>query len=171
MNSINTTSTPVAPSLALQYGIQQSHSRIMKVVRYTTVGILTLAIYILVAKAGGLFGLSLSWQVSLAFISAVVFNYASQRSWVFADSRPVAASLPKYVAMVCVGYVINLLAIDAMTPRISLTAALVGASVLVSISNALFAFAWVFFIGGPASRPTQVYLQPGKSGHTGVTSL
>lgn len=122
-------------------------SQIKKVARYATVGLLTLAIYILVAKAGGRFGLSLSWQVSLAFISAVIFNYLLQRSWVFADSRPVAASLPKYVAMVCVGYAVNLLAIDAMTPRISLTTALVAASVLVSISNAVFSFAWVFFIG------------------------
>jgi putative flippase GtrA len=147
-------------------------SLIKKIARYATVGILTLSIYILVAKASGLFGLSLPWQVSLAFISAVVFNYLLQRSWVFADSRPVIASLPKYVAMVCVGYVVNLLAIDAMAPRISMTMALVVASALVAMSNALFSFTWVFLNGdarGVAPAKTGLPV-PGPDGYHAARS-
>lgn len=115
-----------------------------KLARYAVVGFLTLAIYLLVARAAGRLGLALSWQVSLAFVSAVVVNYLLQRSWVFADRRPAASSLPKYVVMISVGYVVNLVALEALAPRIPMTVALLVAVVAVVISNALLSFTWVF---------------------------
>ncbi len=98
-----------------------------KLARYAAVGFLTLAIYLLVARAAGRLGLALSWQVALAFLSAVVVNYLLQRSWVFADSRPASSSLPRYAVMISVGYLVNLVALEALAPRMPMTAALIVA--------------------------------------------
>jgi putative flippase GtrA len=121
-----------------------SLSLFAKLARYAAVGLLTLAIYLSVAKAAGRLGMTLSWQASMAFISAVVVNYLLQRSWVFADCRPAASSLPKYVLMVSVGYMVNLAALEALTPRIPVTVAMLVAVVVVVISNAVLSFTWVF---------------------------
>jgi putative flippase GtrA len=118
-----------------------------KLARYAVVGFLTLAIYMIVAKAGERLGLPSTWHVSLAFISAVAVNYLLQRSWVFADSRPAASSLPKYAVMISVGYIVNLAAVETLAPRVTMTVALLVAVVLVIISNALLSFTWVFLNG------------------------
>jgi len=121
-----------------------AYFQLARLARYAVVGFLTLAIYLLVAKGAGRLGLPLSWQVSLAFISAVVVNYLLQRSWVFADSRPAASSLPRYVVMISVGYMVNLTALEALAPRLPMTVALFLAVVLVVLCNALLSFTWVF---------------------------
>jgi putative flippase GtrA len=118
-----------------------------KLARYAAVGLLTLAIYLIVAKAGERLGLSITWHVSLAFISAVAVNYSLQRSWVFADSRPATSSLPKYAAMISFGYAVNLFAVEALASRVPMTVALLVAVVLVVVSNALLSFMWVFLNG------------------------
>lgn len=118
-----------------------------KLARYAVVGFLTLAIYMIAAKAADQLGLAPTWQASLAFISAVVVNYLLQRSWVFADSRPVASSLPRYVVMISIGYAINLVAVEALASRIPITIALLLGVVPVVISNALLNFLWVFLNG------------------------
>jgi len=118
-----------------------------KLMRYAVVGLLTLAVYMAIAKAAGGLGLASTGQVSVAFISAVAVNYVLQRSWVFADARPATASLPKYAVMICVGYVVNLFAVEALASRVPMTVALLAAVVLVVISNALLSFTWVFLNG------------------------
>jgi putative flippase GtrA len=117
-----------------------------KLARYAAVGFLTLAIYLVVGKTGERLGLATTWQVSLAFISAVGVNYLLQRSWVFADSRPARSSLPKYTVMISFGYLVNLLAVHMLAPRMPMTIALLVAVVLVVISNALLSFTWVFLV-------------------------
>jgi putative flippase GtrA len=127
-----------------------------RLARYAVVGFLTLAIYLFVAKVAARLGMALSWQASTAFISAVVVNYLLQRSWVFADSGPVASSLPKYVVMISVGYVVNLVALEALAPRIPVTVAMLVAVVVVVISNALLSFAWVFLDRGARTVRTDL---------------
>lgn len=116
----------------------------VKLVRYAVVGVLTLAIYLACGEVVHRFALPLIWQASLPFIAAVAFNYVLQRVWVFEDPRPTASSLPKYGIMIVIGYVINLLALVAFSPRMPLIVAQLTAAALVVISNAFFSFFWVF---------------------------
>lgn len=120
----------------------------IKLVRYAVVGVLTLAIYLACGEVMHELAWPLFWQASLPFIAAVAFNYVLQRVWVFEDSRPTSSSLPKYGIMIVIGYVINLLALVALSPRMPLVAAQLTAATLVVISNACFSFFWVFLTRG-----------------------
>ena len=115
-----------------------------KLVRYAVVGVSTLAIYLACGEVAHGLAMPLIWQASLPFVVAVAFNYVLQRVWVFEDSRPIASSLPKYGIMIVIGYVINLLALIALSPRLPLMVAQLTAAALVVISNAFFSFLWVF---------------------------
>ena len=129
-----------------------------KLMRYAVVGLLTLGVYMGIANAAGRLGLTSTWQVSVAFISAVAVNYVLQRSWVFADARPARASLPRYAVMISVGYAVNLFAVEALAAHVPMTVALLAAVVLVVISNALLSFTWVF-LNGDAPRKTVLALK------------
>lgn len=120
----------------------------IKLVRYAAVGGLTLAIYLVCSETVHGLALPLIWQASLPFIAAVAFNYVLQRAWVFGDSRPTAASLPKYGIMIVIGYVINVLALFALSPRMPLVLAQLTAAALVVVSNVFFSFCWVFVMRG-----------------------
>jgi putative flippase GtrA len=116
-----------------------------RLMRYAVVGVLTLAIYLIVGQALNRFEMPILAQASVSFGAAVSLNYFLQKAWVFKDARPTALSLPKYVVMVLVGYVINSLSLIALSPRMPLLLAQLTAVVLVVISNALLSFWWVFF--------------------------
>ena len=135
-------------------------STLGKLARYAVVGLLTFAIYIATAAVAGQLGLRRTWQVSLAFFCAVVVNYMLQRSWVFGDTRRATASLPKYGVMICVGYLVNLLTVEALASRMPMTIAMFVAVVLVVISNALLAFTWVFLNGGANGITRQAMKKP-----------
>ncbi|NPC55459.1 GtrA family protein [Caenimonas soli] len=127
----------------------------IKLVRYAVVGALTLAIYLACGEVAHGLALPLIWQASLPFIAAVAFNYVLQRVWVFEDSRPTASSLPKYGVMIVIGYVINLLALVALSPRMPLVMAQLTAATLVVISNAFFSFFWVFLTRGGGANTSE----------------
>jgi len=119
-------------------------ARIAAVLRYALVGVLTLAIYMLLGGLMHRLHTPLFWEASLPFAAAVIFNYLSQRSWVFADARPVASSLRKYALMIAAGCGINYFALLALLPRMPLALAQFTAVLLVILSNAVFSFSWVF---------------------------
>lgn len=119
-----------------------------RLLRYGVVGMATLALYLALGRLMHSLEAPLFWEASLPFVAAVAFNYLTQRGWVFEDSRPAAASLPKYLVMIGIGFVINLLALLAFSERMPLLLAQLMAVVLVVASNAIFAFAWVFFRPG-----------------------
>jgi putative flippase GtrA len=121
-----------------------AHARAAGLLRYAVVGILTLAIYMLLGGAMHRLQAPLFWEATLPFAAAVIFNYLSQRSWVFADSRPMSSSLLKYALMIAMGYTINYFALLALLPRMPLHLAQLTAVVLVVLSNAVFSFSWVF---------------------------
>ena len=117
-----------------------------RLLRYGVVGLLTYALY---AGTGHLLlraEVSLPVLAPIAFTVAIVFNYLLQRAWVFDDSRPVSGSLPKYLRMVLVGYVINSIVLLTLVPSLSLSLAQFVAVVLVIISNGLFSFLYVFSV-------------------------
>lgn len=126
-----------------------------RVLRYATVGGLTLAIYIGLGQLLHHAGLSVPWQASLSFITAVAFNYLVQRSWVFDDSRPVRDSLPRYVLMIAVGYAINLAALFSLSPAVPLLAAQLAAVFLVVCWNAALSFCWVFLAEARSQEPAR----------------
>lgn len=128
----------------------QTGSRLL---RYATVGGLTLAIYIGLGQLLHHSGLSVPWQASLSFIAAVAFNYLLQRSWVFEDSRSARDSLPKYVLMIAVGYAINLATLFAISYAVPLLAAQLAAVVLVVLWNAALSFCWVFLADARSRGP------------------
>ena len=112
--------------------------------RYGVVGILTLGVYLLAGQALVAAGATATAIAALSFLSAIAFNYILQKAWVFADVRPVAASLPKYTVMTALGFVINIVALRLLVPVMPLVAAQLASATLVVLSNALFAFLWVF---------------------------
>lgn len=116
----------------------------VKLVRYAVVGVLTLAVYLTAGHLTRWLAASVLWQASLSFAIAVAVNYVLQRIWVFEDSTPISSSLSRYVAMVVIGFLINLLALTALSPVMPLLAAQLAAVVLVVASNGLLSFAWVF---------------------------
>lgn len=115
-----------------------------KLIRYAVVGTLTLVVYLAVGEVAHRNGLAMGWQASLAFIAAVAFNYLLQQWWVFEGAGPTASTFPKYVVMVCVGYLINLTALKSLTAHLPLLLAQLIAVTLVVLSNAGLAFTWVF---------------------------
>jgi putative flippase GtrA len=127
-------------------------SRAARFARYAVVGVSTLAIYLALGEILHRLNAQLFWQASVPFLAAVTFNYLLQRGWVFDDSRPAVASLPKYVVMIVIGYLINFAAFVTLSPQMPLVAAQLIAAVLVVISNAVFSFSWVF-IGARAHAP------------------
>lgn len=115
-----------------------------KLARYTATGLVTLAVYLMSGAAMQQAGLTIEVLAPIAFTSAVVVNYLLQKAWVFEDSRPVTASLPRYALMVGTGYVLNSVALGTLTPSLPLLWAQMLAVMLVVSSNAAFAFFWVF---------------------------
>lgn len=115
-----------------------------KLVRYAVVGVLTLAVYLAVGQGLHRVAMTAFWQGSLSFSAAVTFNYLLQRLWVFRDPRPTASSLPKYVVMISIGYVINGLCLIALYPSVPLLMAQLAAALLVILANAALSFSWVF---------------------------
>jgi putative flippase GtrA len=128
----------------------------IRLVRYAVVGVLTLAIYLIIGQSLNWFDVPVFAQASLSFGAAVSLNYFLQKAWVFQDSRPTVSSLPKYVVMVLVGYVINLLVLIALSPRMPLLLAQLTAVVLVVASNALLSFWWVFFRAGSGAKAAEI---------------
>lgn len=116
----------------------------IRLVRYAVVGIITLAIYLAIGEVVHRLNIPLFWRAPVPFAAAVAANYLLQRAWVFEDPRPTFASLPKFVVMIIVGYVINFLALLTFLPRMPLLLAELSAVVLVVLSNAIFSFWWVF---------------------------
>jgi putative flippase GtrA len=112
--------------------------------RYGVVGILGLGVYLLAGQALAAAGATATAIATLSFLAAIAFNYILQKIWVFADVRPVAASLPKYTVMTALGFVINIVAFRLLAPVMPLVAAQLASATLVVLSNALFAFLWVF---------------------------
>lgn len=117
-----------------------------KLIRYAFVGIITLCVYLFAGTALYRSGVSINWVATLSFTAAVAVNYVLQKMWVFQDSRPVIASLPKYFVMTLVGYVTNSFVLNASISQLPLPAAQLIAASAVVISNALFSFLWVFTI-------------------------
>jgi putative flippase GtrA len=121
--------------------MKSAHARLA---RYAVVGIATFAIYL---GAGQLLdgrGLTPAGLASIAFTAAVTVNYLLQRAWVFEDSRPVSMSLPRYVAMVGMGYAVNAAAFAMLASVLPLIWAQTASASLVVLSNAALSFAWVF---------------------------
>jgi putative flippase GtrA len=112
--------------------------------RYAVVGVLGLGVYLLAGQALAAAGATATAIAALSFLAAIAFNYVLQKVWVFADVRPIAASLPKYTVMTALGFVINIVAIRLLVPVMPLVAAQLASAALVVLSNALFAFLWVF---------------------------
>lgn len=117
-----------------------------KLMRYGIVGVLTLAVYLGAGQGMRWAGLSVAVLGPLAFTLAVAVNYLFQRAWVFNDSRPPAASLPKYIAMVSIGYLINSLVLTSLAVDMPLTLAQCLAALAVVMSNAVLSFLWVFSV-------------------------
>lgn len=115
-----------------------------KLVRYAIVGLITMAVYLGFGAILQLAGLPMNLLALTAFTVAVAVNYLMQRAWVFSDSRPFTSSLPRYFFMISIGYAINSLTITLLTPFMPLLLAQSAAIILVVISNAIFAFLWVF---------------------------
>lgn len=115
-----------------------------RVIRYIVVGLLTYALYAGVGQLLLRTGVRLSILAPTAFTAAIVFNYLMQRVWVFDDRRPLGTTLPKYLIMICVGYVLNSVVLIALVPSISLSMAQFVSVILVVMSNALFSFLYVF---------------------------
>lgn len=115
-----------------------------KLMRYATVGFLTLAVYLAVGSGLRWVGASVGVLGALAFAVAVAMNYLLQRVWVFSDSRPVIASLPKYVVMVAVGYALNNYVLTALILEMPLIWAQCAAALAVVASNAGLSFLWIF---------------------------
>lgn len=115
-----------------------------RVIRYIVVGLLTYAIYAGVGQLLLRAGVRLSILAPTAFTAAIVFNYLMQRVWVFDDRRPLGTTLPKYLIMICVGYVLNSVVLIALVPSIPLSMAQFVSVILVVMSNALFSFLYVF---------------------------
>lgn len=113
-------------------------------VRYGFSGLATLGVYLWAGHLLRGLGMSLAWLAPLAFTLAVTVNYALQKFWVFGDRRRIAASLPRYLAMVAWGYGINSLALVSLASHLPLLWAQVLSAGLVVASNALLAFCWVF---------------------------
>lgn len=120
------------------------HNFLVKVTRYAVVGAVTLAVYLVVGALLQVTGATVVWLAPVAFAVAVAVNYILQRVWVFADPRPVGASLPKYTLMVAVGGAVNSYVLIALAPRMPLLWAQLLAATLVVLSNALFSFLWTF---------------------------
>ncbi len=125
----------------------------LKMGRYVVVGILTLVVYLASGAVMQRLGLTIGWLGPLAFIVAVTFNYLLQRAWVFADSRPVAASLAKYGFMITIGCIINSLTLMVLASHMPLVFAQLTAVVLVVVSNAFFSFFFVFAIRREGNLP------------------
>ncbi len=115
-----------------------------KLFNYTLVGVLTLVVYLGAGAVLQRAGLTIGLLAPLTFLIAVIFNYLSQKLWVFTDLRPVTASLPKYVLMTCVGFILHSLTLVVLTPRMALVWAQSVAIILVVTSNAIFSFFWIF---------------------------
>jgi len=63
---------------------------------------------------------------------------------VFVDHRPVFSSLPEYVVMVTVGFIVNSFVLTTLSPQVPLFWSQILAALAVVITNAVFAFLWVF---------------------------
>lgn len=116
----------------------------IRLVRYALVGIITTIVYLGVGAILQLVGLSINQLALLAFTAAVTVNFLMQRSWVFSDSKSFRDSLPRYIIMISIGYVINSLTLILLNPLMPLLFAQFTALILVVISNAIFSFLWVF---------------------------
>lgn len=122
-----------------------------KLFRYILVGTATLSVYLIVGTSLDRLGVSIMWLAPLSFTAAVVVNYILQKMWVFQDSRPVFASLPKFFVMTLVGYLTNSLVLSASISHFSLPVAQLLAASTVVILNALFLFLWVFALNSHTS--------------------
>ncbi len=81
---------------------------------------------------------------SVSFSVVVAINYVVQRFWVFRDERPTLDTLPKFLVKTGVGYTVNITAMTMMMPVMPLIEAQIAAACAVIVSNAFFAFFWVF---------------------------
>lgn len=115
-----------------------------RLLRYGAVGLATFGTYLLAGLALQQIGLPVAWLAPLAFTLAVGVNYALQKSWVFADRSRIASPLPRYLVMIGLGYAVNSLALMALAAHLPLLWAQTLAALLVTASNALLAFLWVF---------------------------
>ena len=122
---------------------------LIRVTRYAFVGLVTLGVYLVAGREVAAIGAAPLVQASVPFVAAVLVNYVLQRGWVFEDTRPVAATLPRYALMVGIGYLVNLGAFRISPFAVMLWTQLFAAA-LVVISNAVQAFLWVF----ATRRPT-----------------
>lgn len=114
--------------------------------RYAFVGIATLIVYMAVGNTLIQFGISINWMAIISFTAAIAFSYILQKTWVFQDSRPAFKSLPKFLVMTLIGYVINSYVLNELIPQLPIPVAQLIAASAVVISNALFSFCWIFAI-------------------------
>jgi putative flippase GtrA len=134
------------PGLRIKKAVKVKNLLSSKIIRYASVGVVTLCVYLIAGAVLYRLDFSINWVATLSFTAAVAVNYVLQKMWVFQDSRPVIASLPKYFIMILVGYVTNGFALNASISQFPLPVAQLLAASAVVISNALFLFLWVFAI-------------------------
>ena len=115
-----------------------------KLLRYAITGLVTFGIYLLAGFLLDELEVPLVWLAPIAFTVAVSANYVLQKIWVFKDNRPVVSSLPKFFFMISVGYFVNSFMLATLAPKMSLILAQIPAAFAVILTNALFAFLWVF---------------------------
>lgn len=117
---------------------------IVKITRYVIVGVATLAVYLTIGALLQITGVNVAILAPIAFAITVTVNYLLQRIWVFADSRPISASLPKYALMVTTGFALNSYTLITLSSHMTLLLAQLIAAALVVFSNILFSFLWTF---------------------------
>src|SRR5690625_6962527 len=115
--------------------------------RYGVAGLCSLLVHLLVLVALVESGLAAPVPASVAgFAASVAVSFILQHRWVFRSSAPLAASFGRFLVVVVIGLLLNVLIMSAGVNGLGLYYPLVQmvAFAAVPVSNYLFNRAWTF---------------------------